>query len=122
MPDGYQVVLGNGGTTAFWEIAAFGLIRQKSQHLTFGEFSAKFGKVAQAAPWLDDPTVIASPPGTHPVARGETGVDTYALTHNETSTGVAMPVRRVPGQRSRGPGHRGCDERRRRPPRRCRRL
>ena len=68
VPDGYQVVLGNGGTTAFWEIAAFGLIRQKSQHLAFGEFSAKFGKVAQAAPWLDDPTVIASPPGTHPVA------------------------------------------------------
>src|ERR1700716_1303822 len=63
VPDGYQVVLGNGGTTAFWEIAAFGLIRQKSQHLTFGEFSAKFSKVAQAAPWLDDPTVIASPPG-----------------------------------------------------------
>jgi phosphoserine aminotransferase len=97
LPDGYQVVLGNGGTTAFWEIAAFGLIRQKSQHLVFGEFSAKFGKVTQAAPWLDDPTVIASPPGTHPAPRGETGADTYALTHNETSTGVAMPVRRVPG-------------------------
>jgi phosphoserine aminotransferase len=97
VPDGYQVVLGNGGTTAFWEIAAFGLIRQKSQHLTFGEFSAKFSKAAQAAPWLDDPTVIASPPGGHPVPRGETGVDAYALTHNETSTGVAMPVRRVPG-------------------------
>lgn len=97
VPDGYQVVLGNGGTTAFWEIAAFGLIRQKSQHLAFGEFSAKFGKVAQAAPWLDDPAVIAAPPGTHPAPRGETGVDTYALTHNETSTGVAMPVRRVPG-------------------------
>ena len=97
VPDGYQVVLGNGGTTAFWEIAAFGLIRQKSQHLTFGEFSAKFSKAAQAAPWLDDPTVIASPPGGHPVPRGETGVDTYALTHNETSTGVAMPVRRVTG-------------------------
>jgi phosphoserine aminotransferase len=61
----------------------------------FGEFSAKFSKVAQAAPWLDDPTVIASPPGGHPAPRGETGVDTYALTHNETSTGVAMPVRRV---------------------------
>jgi len=97
LPDGYQVVLGNGGTTAFWEIAAFGLIQQKSQHLAFGEFSAKFSKVAQAAPWLDDPTVIASPPGGHPAPRGETGVDTYALTHNETSTGVAMPVRRVPG-------------------------
>ena len=97
VPDGYQVVLGNGGTTAFWEIAAFGLIRQKSQHLAFGEFSAKFSKVAQAAPWLDDPTVIASPPGGHPVPRGEAAVDTYALTHNETSTGVAMPVRRVLG-------------------------
>jgi len=97
VPDGYQVVLGNGGTTAFWEIAAFGLIRQKSQHLAFGEFSAKFAQAATAATWLDDPTVIASPPGTHPVPSGETGVDTYALTHNETSTGVAMPVRRVPG-------------------------
>ena len=117
MPDGYQVVLGNGGTTAFWEIAAFGLIQQKSQHLAFGEFSAKFSKVAQAAPWLDDPTVIASPPGGHPVPRGETGVDTYALTHNETSTGVAMPVRRVPGDRSRGAGDRGRDERRGRPAR-----
>jgi phosphoserine aminotransferase len=95
VPDGYQVVLGNGGTTAFWDIAAFGLIRQKSQHLAFGEFSAKFSKVAQEAPWLDDPTVIASPPGGHPAPRGETGVDTYALTHNETSTGVSMPVRRV---------------------------
>ena len=97
LPDGYQVVLGNGGTTAFWEIAAFGLVGQKSQHLAFGEFSAKFGKVTQAAPWLDDPTVIASPPGTHPAPRAETGVDTYALTHNETSTGVAMPVHRVRG-------------------------
>jgi phosphoserine aminotransferase len=95
VPDGYQVVLGNGGTTAFWEIAAFGLIQQKSQHLVFGEFSAKFSQAAQAAPWLDDPTVIASPPGGHPAPRGETGVDTYALTHNETSTGVAMAVRRV---------------------------
>jgi phosphoserine aminotransferase len=97
LPDGYQVVLGNGGTTAFWDIAAFGLVRQKSQHLAFGEFSAKFSKVTQAAPWLDDPAVIASPPGTHPAPRAETGVDTYALTHNETSTGVAMPIRRVPG-------------------------
>src|SRR6202451_2105682 len=95
VPDGYQVVLGNGGTTAVWEGAAFGLIQQKWQHLVFGEFSAKFSKAAQAAPWLDDPTVIASPPGGHPAPRGETGVDTYALTHNETSTGVAMPVRRV---------------------------
>ncbi|HTT53887.1 MAG TPA: phosphoserine transaminase [Streptosporangiaceae bacterium] len=97
VPAGYQVVLGNGGTTAFWEAAAFGLVREKSQHLAFGEFSAKFGKVTQAAPWLADPTVIASDPGRRPEPRAEAGVDTYALTHNETSTGVAMPVRRVPG-------------------------
>ena len=92
MPDGYQVVLGNGGTTAFWEIAAFGLVRQKSQHLAFGEFSAKFGKVTEAAPWLDAPTVISAEPGTHPEPLVEPGADTYALTHNETTTGVAMPV------------------------------
>jgi phosphoserine aminotransferase len=97
VPDGYQVVLGNGGTTAFWEIAAFGLVRQKSQHLAFGEFSAKFGKVTGAAPWLDAPTIISAEPGTHPEPLAEPGVDTYALTHNETTTGVAMPVRRVPG-------------------------
>jgi phosphoserine aminotransferase len=97
LPDGYQVVLGNGGTTAFWEIAAFGLVRQKSQHLAFGEFSAKFGKVTGAAPWLDAPTVISAEPGTHPEPLAEPGADTYALTHNETTTGVAMPVRRVPG-------------------------
>ena len=97
LPDGYQVVLGNGGTTAFWEIAAFGLVQEKSQHLAFGEFSAKFSKVTQAAPWLAGPTVITSEPGSHPDPRAEAGVDTYALTHNETSTGVAMPVHRVAG-------------------------
>jgi len=97
LPDGYEVVLGNGGTTAFWEIAAFGLIDHRSQHLVFGEFSSKFAKVAAAAPWLDPPVVIESAPGSHPQARAETGADAYALTHNETSTGVAMPVRRVVG-------------------------
>jgi phosphoserine aminotransferase len=97
LPDGYEVILGNGGTTAFWEIAAFGLVDHRSQHLTFGEFSAKFAKVTSAAPWLDSPAVIESAPGTHPSARAEGGVDAYALTHNETSTGVAMPVARVPG-------------------------
>jgi phosphoserine aminotransferase len=91
----YAVVLGNGGTTAFWEIAAFGLVDHKAQHLSFGEFSSKFAKVTAAAPWLDAPTVIESPPGTHPLPRSEEGIDTYALTHNETSTGVAMPVGRV---------------------------
>jgi phosphoserine aminotransferase len=97
LPDGYEVVLGNGGTTAFWEVATFGLVRQKSQHLAFGEFSTKFGKVTGAAPWLDAPTVISSEAGTHPEPRAEQGADSYALTHNETTTGVAMPVRRVPG-------------------------
>jgi len=97
LPDGYEVVLGNGGTTAFWEVATFGLVRQKSQHLAFGEFSTKFGKVTGAAPWLDTPTVISSEAGTHPEPRAEQGVDSYALTHNETTTGVAMPVCRVPG-------------------------
>jgi phosphoserine aminotransferase len=92
---GYEVVLGNGGTTAFWEIAAFGLVDHKTQHLSFGEFSSKFAKVTAAAPWLDAPTVIESPAGTHPQPSAEEGVDAYALTHNETSTGVAMPVGRV---------------------------
>jgi phosphoserine aminotransferase len=97
LPDGYEVVLGNGGTTAFWEIAAFGLIDHRSLHLSFGEFSSKFAKVTSAAPWLDSPAVIESAPGTHPEARAEAGIDAYALTHNETSTGVAMPVGRVEG-------------------------
>ncbi|MFF5211585.1 phosphoserine transaminase [Streptosporangium sp. NPDC000396] len=95
LPEGYEVVLGNGGTTAFWDIAAFGLVREKSQHLSFGEFSSKFASVVAKAPWLGDPSVIKSEVGTHPQAQLEEGVDVYALTHNETSTGVAMPIRRV---------------------------
>jgi phosphoserine aminotransferase len=97
LPEGYEVVLGNGGTTAFWDIAAHGLIRGKSQHLHFGEFSSKFGAAVKAAPWLDAPSVISSEPGSHPVAVAEAGVDVYALTHNETSTGVAMPITRPAG-------------------------
>ena len=97
LPDGYQVVLGNGGTTAFWDVAAFGLVRERSSHVLFGEFSAKFAQVTRAAPWLAEPRVVESPAGTHPQPRAEPGVDTYALTHNETSTGVAMPIRRIPG-------------------------
>ncbi|MGW0563037.1 phosphoserine transaminase [Streptomyces sp. NPDC003016] len=97
LPEGYEVILGNGGSTAFWDIATHGLIEQKSQHLNFGEFSSKFAKAAKLAPWLDDPTVIASDPGTHPDPRAEAGVDVYAFTHNETSTGVAAPVKRVEG-------------------------
>ncbi len=97
LPTGYEVVLGNGGTTAFWDIALINLIRERSQHVSFGEFSSKFAAAAKAAPFLGDPTVITSEPGTHPQPVAEAGVDVYALTHNETSTGVAMPVRRVAG-------------------------
>ncbi|GAA2363135.1 phosphoserine transaminase [Streptomyces cuspidosporus] len=97
LPEGYEVILGNGGSTAFWDIATHGLIENKSQHLSFGEFSSKFAKAAKLAPWLDEPTVISADPGTHPLPRAEAGVDVYALTHNETSTGVAMPIERVAG-------------------------
>ncbi|MEU6438795.1 phosphoserine transaminase [Streptomyces sp. NPDC047046] len=97
LPEGYEVVLGNGGSTAFWDVATHGLIENKSQHLSFGEFSSKFAKAAKLAPWLAEPTVISSEPGLHPEPKGEPGVDVYALTHNETSTGVAAPVRRVDG-------------------------
>jgi len=97
LQNGTVVALGNGGTTAFWDAAAFGLIRDQSQHLSFGEFSAKFATVTTRAPWLKDPLVIAAEPGGHPLPRAEAGVDAYALTHNETSTGVCMPVRRPAG-------------------------
>jgi phosphoserine aminotransferase len=97
LPEGYEVVLGNGGSTAFWDVATHGLIENKSQHLNFGEFSSKFAKAAKLAPWLAEPTVIASDPGTHPEPQAEAGVDVYAFTHNETSTGVAMPIARVAG-------------------------
>ena len=97
LPEGYEVVLGNGGSTAFWDIATFGLIENKSQHLVFGEFSSKFAAAAKEAPFLGDPTVIKSEPGSHPIAVAEVGVDVYALTHNETSTGVAMPIKRPAG-------------------------
>jgi phosphoserine aminotransferase len=97
LPDGYEVVLGNGGATAFWDIATFGLIRERSQHLSFGEFSSKFAKAAQQAPFLGEPTVIESDTGTRPEPQAEAGVDVYAWAHNETSTGVMAPVERVTG-------------------------
>jgi phosphoserine aminotransferase len=81
----------------FWDIATFGLVERRSQHLTFGEFSSKFAEAAKAAPHLDDPVVVASTPGTHPELAATPGVDVYALTHNETSTGVAMRLRRPAG-------------------------
>jgi len=97
LPEGYEIVLGNGGSTAFWDIAAFGLVRERAQHLAFGEFSAKFGSVTQKAPFLGDSTIIKGEPGTLPTPVAEAGVDVYAWPHNETSTGVMAPVKRVEG-------------------------
>ena len=97
LPEGYEVVLGNGGATAFWDIATFGLIRERSQHLSFGEFSSKFAQAAKTAPWLGESSVLSSEPGTRPTPEAESGVDVYAWAHNETSTGVMAPVHRVAG-------------------------
>ena len=97
LPDGWEIVLGNGGSTVFWDVATFGLIDERSQHLVFGEFSSKFAEAADAAPHLGEPTVVRSDTGSHPEAVAEDGIDLYALTHNETSTGVAMDLRRPTG-------------------------
>ena len=97
LPEGYEIILGNGGSTAFWDIAAFGLVRDRAQHLVFGEFSAKFGSVTQKAPFLGASTIIKGEPGTLATPEAEAGVDVYAWPHNETSTGVMAPVKRVNG-------------------------
>jgi phosphoserine aminotransferase len=97
LPDGYEVLLGNGGTTAFWDAATFGLVERRAQHLSFGEFSSKFATATRAAPFLDDPVVLTSDPGTHPTPVADPDVDVYAYTHNETSTGVVMPLERPAG-------------------------
>lgn len=97
LPDGYEVVLGNGGTTAFWDAAAFGLIENKSLHLTYGEFSSKFAKVAQSNPFIDDPIVVTADPGSAPDPMCDPEADLIAWAHNETSTGVAVPVVRPSG-------------------------
>tara|TARA_B110000014_G_C20086810_1_gene568537 strand:- start:491 stop:1609 length:1119 start_codon:yes stop_codon:yes gene_type:complete len=93
LPTDWEIVLGNGGTTLFWDAASFGLIESESQHLAFGEFSSKFATVVQKAPHLGEPEIISSEPGTCPSAVAS-NVDTYALTHNETSTGVMAPLSR----------------------------
>ncbi|MDQ0261907.1 phosphoserine transaminase [Sinomonas atrocyanea] len=96
-PEGYEVVLGVGGSTAFWDVASFGLVRSKAQHLSFGEFGSKFAKATDKAPFLEASSIITSEPGTRPAPRAEAGVDVYAWPQNETSTGVAAPVQRVEG-------------------------
>jgi phosphoserine aminotransferase len=96
LPTGYEVILGNGGSTAFWDAAAFGLIEKRSQNLVFGEFGGKFAAAAKA-PWLEAPDVREVPAGSRTVPEAVEGVDVYAWPHNETSTGVSAPVTRVHG-------------------------
>ncbi|EID54947.1 phosphoserine transaminase [Saccharomonospora xinjiangensis] len=97
LPDGYEVVLGNGGTTAFWDAAAFGLVRERAQHFTYGEFSSKFAKVTDKAPFLGESIVVKGEPGSAPEIAYQQGADLVAWAHNETSTGVAVGVRRPEG-------------------------
>ena len=97
LPDGYEVVLGNGGATAFWDAAAFGLIDKRSLHLAFGEFSSKFASAVKKNPFIGEPIIDNAEPGTAPDPRSDPSVDAIAWAHNETSTGVAVPVRRPAG-------------------------
>ncbi|MEI6453089.1 MAG: phosphoserine transaminase [Actinomycetes bacterium] len=97
LPDGYEVLLSNGGSTCFWDAATFGLIEHRSQHLVFGEFSSKFATAAKEAPHLGDPEIIKAEVGSHPISVANPDIDLYAMTHNETSTGVAMSINRPAG-------------------------
>jgi phosphoserine aminotransferase len=97
LPEGYEVVLGNGGTTAFWDAAAFGLVRERSLHLTYGEFSAKFASVTKKNPFLGDPIVVSADPGSAPEPVADPTADLIGWAHNETSTGVSVPVQRPAG-------------------------
>lgn len=97
LPEGYEVVLGNGGTTAFWDAAAFGLVRERSLHLTYGEFSSKFASVTKKNPFLGEPIVVSADPGSAPEPVADPAADLIAWAHNETSTGVSVPVQRPAG-------------------------
>ncbi|MCV7254249.1 phosphoserine transaminase [Mycolicibacterium fluoranthenivorans] len=97
LPDGYEVILGNGGSTAFWDAAAFGLVDKKSLHLTYGEFSSKFASCVAKNPFVGDPIIIKTEAGTAPEPTSDPSVDVVAWAHNETSTGVAVPVQRPAG-------------------------
>ncbi len=101
LPDDWEILLGNGGATQFWDAACFGLIQEQSCHFCFGEFSEKFSRAVAEVPHLNQPALEVSPPGIHPEIVFHPGVDVYALTHNETSTGVAMQLRRPPGTTAR---------------------
>ncbi|MBE2315037.1 phosphoserine transaminase [Solirubrobacter sp. CPCC 204708] len=95
LPEGYEVMLGNGGTTAFWDAATFGLVRERALHLTYGEFSSKFAKSTGGAPFLQDPIIVKAEPGDAPAPTSDPSADVVAWAHNETSTGVMVPVERV---------------------------
>jgi phosphoserine aminotransferase len=97
LPEGYEVALGNGGTTAFWDALAFGMVRRRALHLTYGEFSSKFAKVTGAAPFLEDPIVLSAEPGDAPAPASDPAADVVAWAHNETSTGVMVGVERPAG-------------------------
>lgn len=97
LPDGYEVILGNGGSTAFWDAAAFGLVDTRSLHLTYGEFSSKFASAVAKNPFVGDPVIVKAEPGSAPTPVADPSVDLIAWAHNETSTGVAVPVRRPDG-------------------------
>jgi phosphoserine aminotransferase len=97
LPDGYEVILGNGGSTAFWDAAAFGLIDKRSLHLTYGEFSSKFASCVVKNPFVGDPIIVKADPGSAPKPQSDPSVDLIAWAHNETSTGVAVPVQRPDG-------------------------
>jgi phosphoserine aminotransferase len=97
LPDGYEVLLGNGGATAFWDVAGFRLVRDHSHHAVFGEFSSKFAQAMAEAPHVATATTVEADPGSHPEVTAVAGADVYALTQNETSTGVCMPVARPAG-------------------------
>jgi phosphoserine aminotransferase len=97
LPDGYEVALGNGGTTAFWDAAAAGLVRDRALHLTYGEFSQKFATVTTTAPFLEDPIVVSADPGDAPAPASDPAADAVAWAHNETSTGAMVPVKRPEG-------------------------
>ena len=101
-PDGYEVVLGNGGSSAFWDVATLCLVRERAQHAAFGEFGAKFASATTRAPFLEASQVITAPPGSVAVPEAADGIDVYAWPHNETSTGAMAPVRRVAGSREQG--------------------
>ena len=102
LPEGYEVVLGNGGSTAFWDVATVCLVRERAQHAVFGEFGAKFAAATTRAPFLAASSVRSAEPGSVALPEPEDGIDVYAWPHNETSTGVMAPVRRVPGSREQG--------------------